>query len=161
MTMQLGRGTFSSEGESGVVGTFRPQLTSLVDVMVFMLVFLIKSFSVQGDIVTPAPDLQLPVTTSKKPPRPVASIEISRTDIMADGAVLALVAQLEKDDSLLVPAVYQWAKRQRRMSADTAKDREVLIQADRESEFSVIKRVMFSCSKAGLSDFTVLAIQEE
>jgi biopolymer transport protein ExbD len=44
---------------------------------------------------------------------------------------------------------------------DTSKLREVLIQADKETEFNVIKRVMFTCSRAGFTDYSVLVLGEE
>lgn len=59
-------------------GTVRPQLTSLVDVMTILLVFLIKSFSSEGSLVTPAADLVLPVSTSEETPRVRSSIEITK-----------------------------------------------------------------------------------
>ena len=63
-------------------GTFRPQLTSLVDVMAIILVFLIKTFSTEGNIITPSSDLELPVSTAIKQPTPRWSIEIARDFIL-------------------------------------------------------------------------------
>ncbi len=37
----------------------------------------------------------------------------------------------------------------------------LMIQADQETEFNIIKRVMYTCSKAGVADFTVLVYREE
>jgi hypothetical protein len=55
--MSILRGMANAE----IDGTFRPQLTSLIDVMTILLVFLIKSFSVDGNLITPSDDLILPV----------------------------------------------------------------------------------------------------
>ena len=158
--MILGKGLFSSENALNSEGTFKPQLTSLIDVMVFMIVFLIKSFSVEGDLVTPAPDLELPVSTAKVPPKPTCSIEISKKEIIADGKVLSSINTTDKNDSMLITSVYKWGIAQKAKFSDTLTNREILIQADREIEFSIIKRVMYSCSKAGLTNFLVLAVQE-
>jgi biopolymer transport protein ExbD len=141
--------------------TFRPQLTSLIDVMTFLLVFLIKSFSVQGDVITPSDNLQLPLSSTSKPPKPAASIEITTTDIMAEGKIIDALTSKDRADPLLIPGVFQWMSHVRMRFSPGATSREVLIQADRELEYSFLKRVMYSCSKAGFSDFTILAIQKE
>ena len=143
--------------------TFRPQLTSLIDVMTFFLVFLIKSFSVQGDVITPADNLRLPLSKSCKPPHPAASIEITAKNVMAEGRVLSTISTSDRADPLLIPGVFQWMSLlgARSSNLSTPPSREVLIQADREIEYAALKRVMYSCSKAGFSDFTILAIQKE
>ena len=59
----------------------RPQLTSLVDLMVILLVFLLKSFSVEGQLVTPATDLQLPTSQVREVARPALSVEVTTAGI--------------------------------------------------------------------------------
>ena len=142
-------------------GTFRPQLTSLIDVMTILLVFLIKSFSVEGNIITPAKDLVLPVSTSEKPPRPRCSIEITRTALLCEGQHLETIAAIAASDSLLVPPLYSWMKLQRANVKDSLKAPEVMIQCDREIEYAIVKKVMYTCSRAGFIDFSVLVLQEE
>jgi biopolymer transport protein ExbD len=142
-------------------GTFRPQLTSLVDVMTILLVFLIKSFSVEGNIITPAEDLLLPVSTSEKPPRPRCSIEITRQAVLCEGQKLESVADIAAADSLLIPSLFSWMQLQRAKATDTAEVKEVMIQCDREVEFSIVKKVMYTCSRAGFVDYSVLVLQEE
>ncbi len=140
---------------------FRPQLTSLIDVMTFLLVFLIKSFSVQGDIVTPAANLNLPVSSSQLPPRPSLSIEVTRTDVIAEGKLLASLSSVSGSDAMLLPGLYRWTAERRTHISAAQQNEPILIQADRETEYSVLKRVMYSCSKAGFINFTILAVQKE
>jgi biopolymer transport protein ExbD len=140
-------------------GTFRPQLTSLVDVMAIILVFLIKTFSTEGNIVTPSSDLELPVSTAVKQPSPRWSIEISRDFILSDGAPIAVAKSYANSDSMLIPSLFDWLKQKRRLRADTTS--QVLIQCDREVPYAVVKKVMYTCSKAKFTDFSVLVIREE
>ncbi|MBD3345611.1 MAG: hypothetical protein GF401_11165 [Chitinivibrionales bacterium] len=148
------------EGTAGT-GTFRPQLTSLIDVMTILLVFLIKSFSVEGNIITPSQDLELPVSTSKKPPQLVTSLEITRSAVMANGDVIAKHDNFLSSDSLLIPLLFDYMKLQKAQITDTTKNREIMIQADKDVQFNVIKRVMFTCSKAGFSDYSILVLEED
>jgi biopolymer transport protein ExbD len=157
---RLGQGRYSSSAEVEQT-TFRPQLTSLIDVMTFLLVFLIKSFSVQGDVITPSANLELPISRSSRPPRPATSIEITKDNVMAEGRILSKLSDMDKADSMLIPNVYKWLVGLHGNTFDTVKQHEVLIQADREIEYSGLKRVMYSCNKAGFVDFTILAIQKE
>ncbi len=99
-----------SSRQTGGDGSFRPQLTSLIDVMTILLVFLIKSFSVEGNLVTPAPDLELPVSSSVETPKPLPSIEITRSAVMSEGEVIAPISEFAVSDSLLVPPLYEWSE---------------------------------------------------
>lgn len=153
--------TYSSSTSNEGGSTFRPQLTSLIDVMTILLVFLIKSFSVEGHIVTPSPDLQLPLSSSNKPPRPACTIEITQQNILSEGQIIASTSEIEQSESLLVPPLHDWMVVKRAQCADTTVAPEVLIQSDREMPFAVVKRVMYTCSKAGFSDFSVLVLEEK
>lgn len=145
-------------GNAGT-GTFRPQLTSLVDVMAIILVFLIKSFSTEGEIITPSTDLQLPVSTATKKPGARWSIEISRSSIMSEGVLIVSSNAYAGTDSLLIPELFEWLNATRRMRGDSSS--QTLIQCDREVPYSIVKKVMYTCSKAKFADFSVLVLQEE
>jgi len=140
-------------------GTFRPQLTSLVDVMAIILVFLIKTFSTEGNIITPSSDLELPVSTSVKLPKPQWSIEIARDMVMSEGTFIASTKAYAKSDSLLIPELFKWLDKKRRQRADSSS--QVLLQCDREVPYAIVKKVMYTCSKANFADFSILVIQEE
>ncbi len=145
---------------AGVPRTFRPQLTSLVDVMTILLVFLIKSFSVEGNLVTPSEDLELPISSASKPPRPNCSIELTQKEVLMDGRSLVTVESLARTDSLLIPEIHDWLLQKQRSCGDST-ETELMVQVDREVKFDIVKKVMFSCSKAGFSDFSVLVLEHD
>jgi biopolymer transport protein TolR len=135
-------------------GTFKPQLTSLIDVMTLLLAFLIMTFSVEGNLVTPARDLELPESASKKKPVPTLTIELSRTQIIAGGTVVSAVETVAADSSLLVKPLLDYLR-----SQPSTVRRDILIQADRRIEFALLKKIMFTCGKAGYDRFSVLVIE--
>lgn len=145
--------------EKSTTGTFRPQLTSLVNVMAIILVFLIKTFSTEGNIITPSSDLELPISTSTKPPKPQWSIEIARNTVMSEGSLVASTDAYAKRDSLLIPELYKWLIAKRALRGDTSS--QILLQCDKEVKYTIVKKVMYTCSKAKFTDFSVLVIQEE
>jgi biopolymer transport protein TolR len=157
--MRLRAGKWTTD--STEAGAFRPQLTSLVDVMTILLVFLLKSFSVEGNLVTPSDDLELPLSTAQKPPKPTCTIEITRNAISSEGTIISPLAEVAAQDSLLVAPLHEWMLLQRERCEDTARMQEVMIQSDREIPFHVVKRVMYTCSKAGFKDFSVLVLEQE
>jgi len=158
--MRLKPGRFTLGAGAGD-GTFKPQLTSLVDVMTILLVFLLKSFSVEGNLVTPSDDLELPYSTAQKPPKPTCTIEITRNAIASEGTIIAPMAVVAAQDSLLIGSLHEWMRLQKARCADSTKMQEVMIQSDREIPFHVVKRVMYTCSKAGFRDFSVLVLEQE
>ncbi len=139
-------------------GTFRPQLTSLIDVMTILLVFLIKSFSAEGNLITPSADLTLPVSTSNEQPAPTPTVSVSNDAVLWEGETVARLDEYGARDSLLIPALHE-AMTRFRTSLGSNSER-ILIQADRELPFESVKRVMYSCSKAGFSDFEILVMEE-
>jgi biopolymer transport protein ExbD len=155
--MSIIKGMVNSEMD----GTFRPQLTSLIDVMTILLVFLIKSFSVEGNLITPSDDLVLPVSSSDKSPKQQCTIELTRNAIIGDGEIIANLSDVAASDSLLIEPLFKWMKMKGTHCGDTIKGKELMIQCDRELPYSNVKRVMYSCSKAGYNRFSVLVIQEE
>lgn len=152
--------TLNKSGGDSKTGVFRPQLTSLVDVMTILLVFLIKSFSVENSLITPPTNLDLPVSTSEKLPQPRLSLSINPEAIMEDSTRLVTLREVEESDSLMIEPLFAHieANKERAMVDSVAS---VLIQCDKEVHFSVVKKVMFTCSRAGVEDFSVLVIREE
>ena len=139
--------------------TFRPQMTSLIDILTLLLVFLIQSFSAEGNLITASEDLQLPTSTSKEAPKPALIVEITQKAIISDGRVIASVDSVMHSPALLINNLYAMVMEKKRTVADTSKSLEAIIECDKEMQFSIVKRVMFTCSKAGYSDFSILAVE--
>ncbi len=140
--------------------TFKPQMTSLIDILTLLLVFLIQSFSAEGNLVTPSADLQLPLSSSKKPPKPSLMLELTNTGIIADGHQLADNKTFAAAGDLTVKNVYNWLIAQKTRLASTDADKKIILQCDKDLEFNIVKRIMYTCSKAGFTDFSVLVIEE-
>ncbi|MBN1602115.1 MAG: biopolymer transporter ExbD [Chitinispirillaceae bacterium] len=137
--------------------TFKPQLTSLVDVMTILLVFLIKSFSAEGNLITPSGDLKLPDSQSQECVRLINSIKITRGNICTDDKVIADIRNIEHSDSMMIPELYSVLSTNKKYNGKT----ELMIESDRDTPFEIIKKVMYTCSQAGKTDFTILVLREE
>jgi len=139
----------------------RPQMTSLIDILTLLLVFLIQSYSAEGNLITPSTDLLLPLSSSEVSPKPALTLEITNTDVIGDTKKLAAISTFSSSDSLLINSVFSWLTHKKRATATAVSAQQpVIIQCDRAVPFNVVKRVMYTCSKAGFSNFSVLVVEE-
>jgi biopolymer transport protein ExbD len=132
-------------------------LTSLVDAMTILLVFLIKSISVEESVVTESTDLALPSSTSKEAARTINNLKITKEKILSDDRIIAEIPSIISSDSITIPELLVLLKSEKRFE----KRSEMMIQSDKETPFDVIKKVMYTCSLAGTTDFTILVLREE
>lgn len=142
-------------------GVFRPQLTSLVDIMVILLFFLIQSFSIEGNLVTPSSDLELPLSSAKNAPQPFCSVHITKNNVLVDDMIVTTNDKIAESKDFMIPGLFKLMKIQKAKSKDSLSAKKLLVQADKEIPFAIVKKVMYTCSKAGFEDFKVLVIQEE
>ena len=133
----------------------KPQLTSLIDVMTILLVFLMVHFSVDGNLITPSADLELPASSAEATPETVTTLEITSTAVLSNGEPIVAISSFINGDSLTIPQITDWLERH-----TSIRSGEIMLQADRRTPFSIMKRVMYTCSRAGYDDFTILVRQE-
>jgi biopolymer transport protein ExbD len=140
-------------------GVFRPQITSLVDVMTILLIFLIKNFSVDADVVSPPPNVDLPVSSADKSAQLRCAVTITKEDIIAGDQILASVADVETSESLIIEPLHNMMRTMLPMCmVDEAGS--IIILCDRDVNFSVVKRVMSTCSRAGVVNYSILVLRE-
>ncbi len=130
------------------------QMTSLVDMMVILVVFLLMSFSVEGRLVTPADGLQLPSSTSQSSLSPGLVVEIGLEKILVAGRDILLSTALLNDDpegiALMTEALSA--------AAAASEETKILVQADRRLEFSSLSQALRACSAAGWSDVSLVVL---
>jgi biopolymer transport protein ExbD len=147
------------DGHEGGGGVFRPQITSLVDVMTILLVFLIKNFSVDSDVVSPPPNVELPLSTSQKPAQTRCAVTITKSEIIAGDRTVASTAAVERNDSLVIePLLAMMAAMLPSCVIDSSGA--VVILCDKDVNFAVVKKVMSTCSKAGVVNYSILVLKE-
>ena len=143
-------------------------ITPLVDMFVIIVLFLIANFSATGEVLNMRSDIQLPEAINVKDIEAVPVILVSKEMVIVDGNVLGNVPDLLKDASdLEMPALQEKLREMKKQYVDlhtAAKDEagafkgDINIQATRDVEFKVIKKVMYSCAVAGYANinFAVL-----
>jgi biopolymer transport protein ExbD len=81
-------------------------ITSMMDMMTIILVFLLKSYSTQDISVAPSEDLELPVSTVKKAPEVAVNVVVSKKNVVVDGVPVLNLEHVPDEN---------WANKQGRM----------------------------------------------
>jgi len=157
-------------------------ITSMMDMMTIILVFLLKSYSTEDISVAASDDLQIPVSSALKAPKLAVNVVVSRKDVVVDGDwVLDLEQGIDEDTGGEVISVPDDEKRGQLITklydrllekAETAKDLgvrtgnqefefkgEVLLQCDKRLPFSVVRQVMFTAGQAQFGNFRFVVVK--
>lgn len=141
-------------------------LTSMMDAMTIILLFLLKTYSTHGQIVSPSKDLVLPYSLSKEPPKKELTVAVTRENISVSDKVVMPVSAIRPNDVMIAPLYQELKKR-----AEEAKeneilyaipfDHEVLIQGDQEMPFQLLFKVLYTCGQSEYNKLRLLTIREK
>jgi biopolymer transport protein TolR len=134
-------------------------LTSMIDMFSVLIVFLLKSFSTEGMILTVAPDLKLPESTSKTAPRSGSVIAVTGDWILLDGKRITPIDEIVNSNELLIPRLANELKQLRdisdkagEISSNWGFKGSIAIEGDKEIPYLVLKKVMYTCGQIGYND---------
>ena len=135
-------------------------ITPLVDMFVIIVLFLIANFSATGEVLMMTKDIQLPEAVNVKEVEMVPVVMVSNEQVIVSGTVIGRVEDLAREDYLNIPALEEKLREMKKqyedlhaMANDTdAFKGDVNIQANKDVQFKIIKRVMFSCATAGYNN---------
>ncbi|MFP4013650.1 MAG: ExbD/TolR family protein [Chitinispirillaceae bacterium] len=146
---------------------FKPQLTSLIDVMTILLIYLLKSFSSEGEIITVSQDLVLPVSSAQKRPELMVTLVVNNSFLMVDDRKLVNMDELPEDE-LVIPQLDEWLRKRREAtekigmySEKTKFKGDILIQGDKRIHFRLLKRIMYTCGQQGYNNFSLAVRKKE
>ena len=142
-------------------------LTSLMDILTVLVLFLLKSFVMEGEAITPVPGVALPESSSKTAPRSSIVIAIFEDTVMLNGEVVATISKATASDNLLISPLARRLDETREQAEEIARlrgapegfDGKVSIQGDREINFAILQRVMYTCSASGYDHISLAVIE--
>lgn len=148
-------------------------ITSMMDMFTIILVFLLKSYSAEGTILTNADNLILPNSISKKKPKEVnLQVAVTNDMILVDNQPVAptdearripqenpdpTIAKLE--ERLL--ACYAQEEEMVKMGALNQVAGKVILQVDKNIEFDVVFKIMNTCGKVGYNFMNFAVMERE
>jgi len=136
-------------------------LTSMMDVMTIILVFLIKQVDTEGQLITASENLVLPNSTSTKVPKEVSlGLVVDQNWVLVDGQRIVETSVVSEQDSLLVEAldVVLQEKREAEKAALLAKGESddgggnIIVQLDKNTYYDIMFKVMATCGRSGFTN---------
>lgn len=170
-----GRRGFSKYMDKRTPSTFKIQVTSMVDMFVILLVFLLKSYSTSPVNIAPSDKLSLPVSTSTKDPVDVLKLIVSKAGIFVDDKKIVDlnagsldVKDVDVSDTQFIRALYEaldeQAKKARHIASVNEEiefDGKVIMQAERTLPYELLRKVMYTSMMAGYSDVKIAVVTKD
>jgi len=137
-------------------------VTPLVDMFVIPLLFLIANFSATVELLSMSKDIQLPEAAHTEELTLAPVVQVSQQEVVVSGTTIGRVDDLAREDYLNIPALEEKLREMKKQFEDLhnqAGDQgafkgDVNIQADKQVQFRIIKKVMFSCASAGYGNIS-------
>jgi biopolymer transport protein ExbD len=149
------------------IKSVKPQITSLVDIMTVLCMFMLQSFSTENQIITETKDLVLPESSAKKKPELAVTLKVNGNEIVAEDKTVAEVPAVLASNDLIIPELYNWLQSRRaatekisQYSTTTKFKGDVTIQADKRIRFRLLKKIMYTCGQQGYNNFS-LAVRQK
>ncbi len=149
-------------------GTISLRLTSMIDMFTILLVFLLKSFSAEGEIMTVARDLRLPESTAQKPPQTASIIAITQDWILLDGNRIITTREVLEGKGAIVRPLQEELIRLRKLTEGIAQisrglefTGNVVIQGDKTIPFEVLRKIMYTCGSVGYNNMLLAVTRKE
>jgi biopolymer transport protein ExbD len=139
------------------------QLTSLMDVFTVLVFFLMINSSTE--MLQQPKNISLPVSVVEAKPRETVVIFVGREDVLVQGVRVARVADIEASTNAEIePISLRLAELSDSvigLSTQTvAESQEVTVLADKSVPFSVLKKIMATCTARGYSRVSLAVVQK-
>ena len=143
-------------------------LTSMMDMMTIILVFMIKNMDAEGQLLTQAENLSLPISTSKVQPKEVSlTVVVDANYVLVDNEQVVPTADVLAQEDLLVTKVDEVLKDRRAIEQEHAlkmglpadEAGHIIVQIDKNSPYDAMYKVMATCGFSGYTNIAFAVMQ--
>jgi hypothetical protein len=163
---QRGRNKFSTPKSTGLI------ITSLIDFFSIVVIYLMKSYSSEGSILTNSDNLTLPNSISTMKPSEIHVQIAATTDmIMVDNNPVvptADVARMNEGETPVIPKLEQKLKATFKLEEDQVRQGNLsqvqgtaTIQIDKNVAFDVLYKIMNTCASVGYTKMNFAVMERE
>jgi len=140
-------------------------LVPFIDMLMILTVFLLVHNS-DVDILPNTKAIAIPQSFSEKKPRPSVVVMITKEDLLVDGRAIAKVADvINSQDAVIQPLKQALQSQADTVLVDAAKqeikDREVTIMGDKGTPYSVLRKIMATCTDADYGKVSLAVVERE
>jgi biopolymer transport protein TolR len=130
-------------------------LVSLIDVFTILIFFLLSSAS-GVELLTSPKAVKLPASTAEKAPKETVVLVVAGDEIIVEGRRVAMVSEAAAGTDDLIPSLKAeldvLAQRKVVRAENKTETQAVTIMADKDIPYSLLRKVMATCARAGFSD---------
>lgn len=140
-------------------------LTSLMDAMTIILLFLLQQFNADGALVTPAEGLKIPESVNTDKPKKALTIIATSDHLLVENELICEGEELNfgPTSDFQIPKLYdklnQKADELQELDAKLFTG-DLLIQADINLEYRYVVRMIYSAAQAGYSKIKFVTVQK-
>ncbi len=144
-------------------------ITSMLDMFTILIIFLLKSYSAEGIILTIPADLHLPNSTTQSAPEPGLVVEVSQNVLVVDGKVLDVdLQEVKESEALIIDNLYEHLMAKARQYGEISEINpnagftgRLILEGDREIPFRLLKKILYTCGQAGFINQSLAVFQKE
>lgn len=159
---KLRGGAYGSHGKHGTMASLN--LTPMVDMFTTLVIFLIQLFSASGDMIA-VKDLKVPTAMqsellSDRGPM----ITLFKGQVLLDGKLVARAEDMDEAENGIGPLSEALTKiraqDEKIFGRDPNKpfDGKIMIQADKETDFMLVRKTIFSINEAGWAHLNFIVL---
>jgi len=142
------------------------QITSMADIFMILLVFLLKSYSTSISNVSPSKDTKLPVANAGGEIKETLKLEIANGSILVDQKEVVKLRNLDFNPADISPnghspALFRVLFEQRRRMPEPNMDSTLLVLADEETPYATLKPILASAASAGFVDLQLVVVEKD
>ena len=138
-------------------------LIPFIDMMTILVVFLL-AHTAEVDILPNAKNIQIPQSLSERKPSAAIVVMITKDSLYVDGVLVGSLQDVAANQgpffAPLKTALMAQNDRSLRGQTDIAK-REVTIMGDKSTPYSVLKKIMMTCSEAEYGKVSFAVVERE
>jgi biopolymer transport protein ExbD len=144
-------------------------ITSMMDMMTIILVFMIKNMDAEGQLLTQAENLILPISTSKIQPKTVSlTVVVDANYVIADNEQVVPTPDVLAQEDLLVTRLDEILKDRRAIEQEHAlkmglpadEAGNIIVQIDKNIPYDVMYKVMATCGFSGYTNIAFAVMQK-
>lgn len=152
-------------------GVFDIDITSLLDILTILLVFLLQSYNSSGVIINIPKGIELPKSASESMNNFGVNVQVSKTQIWVDDkeVVNSEIGPTTFDEGgrRIVPLydelvrIKETIKQSEKLSPQAKKFSGIAnLVVDKSMKYEYLKRVMYTCAAAGFKEFKFVVLSE-
>lgn len=154
-------------------GPLEVDITSLLDILVILLVFLLKSYNSTGVVIDIPDGITLPLSESQSYNHPGVLVQVSKEKIWVDRKLVLDAKELperiyDQGKRRIIPLFNELVKKREEIQAvakssagATEFSGNANLVIDKSIKYSYMKRLMYTCAEAGFKEYKFIVMGQE